>query len=398
MAVIDVVKWDGNPDVFAWKFPEENLSTFTQLIVYETQEAYLFSKGQRVAHFTAGKHTLSTENIPLLRELYGLPFGGENPFTAEVWFINKVCSLDVKWGTPQPFQVRDPEFSVMIPLRAYGQFGIQIGDGEKFLQKLVGTLPQFDKSKIDDYFRGFLLSKITAVIAKKIKDEKLSVLDLATQTSDISDYIKENIQSEFDNYGIHLLNFYVSQISFSEDDASVQRLKDMLSRRAEMQTIGYNYQQERSYDVLEEASKNTGTLGGMMGMGAGMGMGLGAGNVYGRMMDNAFENPQQNIQAQVTCSKCGKQIGKDMKFCPSCGKEYNPCSTCGTDVPENAEKCPKCGAASSKICKKCNTKNLPNAHFCSMCGASLENKCSKCDTVLSADAKFCPNCGQKVGE
>ena len=93
MAIIDLVRWapQGNQTIYAYRFPETNLSTYTQLIVQESQEAILFSKGQIVGKFGPGKHTLNTENLPILRSLYGLPFG-KNPFTAEVWFV-KITAL-----------------------------------------------------------------------------------------------------------------------------------------------------------------------------------------------------------------------------------------------------------------------------------------------------------------
>ena len=91
MAIIDLVSWSPqeNQAIYAWRYPETNLSTITQLIVQESQEAVLFSKGQIAGKFGPGKHTLNTENLPILRHLYGIPFGGKNPFTAEVWFVSK---------------------------------------------------------------------------------------------------------------------------------------------------------------------------------------------------------------------------------------------------------------------------------------------------------------------
>ncbi len=83
MAVIDLVKWNGNPSILAWRFPSDQLSTWTQLIVNETQEAYVVKEGVYQGPFGAGRHTLETENIPLLTSLMGLPFGGKSPFTAE---------------------------------------------------------------------------------------------------------------------------------------------------------------------------------------------------------------------------------------------------------------------------------------------------------------------------
>jgi len=99
MAIIDLVRWapEGNNNVLAYKFPESNLSTYTQLIVQESQEAILFSKGKLIGKFGPGKHTLNTENLPLLRNLFGIPFGGKNPFIAEIWFVNFVQTFNIDW-------------------------------------------------------------------------------------------------------------------------------------------------------------------------------------------------------------------------------------------------------------------------------------------------------------
>ncbi|MDR3322014.1 MAG: SPFH domain-containing protein, partial [Synergistaceae bacterium] len=132
MAIVEVVKYDGTPNVFAWKYPNTELGTWTQLIVNESQEAILYKGGQALDWFTAGRFTLDTTNIPILNKLVNLPFGGKSPFSAEVWYINKVNSLDIKWGTPTPIQLQDPKYNVFVPLRAFGQFGIRIGHAKIF--------------------------------------------------------------------------------------------------------------------------------------------------------------------------------------------------------------------------------------------------------------------------
>ena len=154
MAIVEVVKYNSSPDVFAWKYPSEELGTWTQLIVNESQEAILFKGGKALDVFQSGRHTLETANIPILNKIINLPFGGRSPFTAEVWYINKVNSLDIKWGTASPIQLQDPKYSVFIPVRAFGQFGIRIENSKQFLVKLDGTLSVFDKTNILKYFRG----------------------------------------------------------------------------------------------------------------------------------------------------------------------------------------------------------------------------------------------------
>ena len=178
MAIVDVVKYNGGPDVFAWKYPNSELGTWTQLIVNESQEAILLKGGQICDVFGAGRHTLETANIPILNKLINLPFGGRSPFSAEVWYINKVFSLDVKWGTSSPIQLQDPKYKVFIPVRAFGQFGIQIEDSKRFLLKLVGTLSQFDKNSLVKYFRGVYLTKAKDIISSYLIHKGLSLIHI----------------------------------------------------------------------------------------------------------------------------------------------------------------------------------------------------------------------------
>ncbi|MBN2222268.1 MAG: SPFH domain-containing protein, partial [Vallitaleaceae bacterium] len=157
---IDIVKYDGPSDVYAWKYPEQDMNTWTQLIVNESQEAILFKSGQALDLFGPGRHTLSTNNIPLLNHIVNLPFGGKTPFTAEVWYINRLHTLDIKWGTTTPIQLQDPKYNLFVPVRAFGQFGIQVIDARKFIVKLVGTVSVFDRETLSRYFKGVLLTKI----------------------------------------------------------------------------------------------------------------------------------------------------------------------------------------------------------------------------------------------
>src|SRR5437867_1905850 len=106
MALIDRIKFDGPADVLVWKWaradadrPTEDLTLGAQLIVNEGQEAIFYKGGQALDLFGAGTHTLSTGNLPLLRKIINLPFGGQTPFAAEVYFINKSVSLAKDWGT-----------------------------------------------------------------------------------------------------------------------------------------------------------------------------------------------------------------------------------------------------------------------------------------------------------
>lgn len=435
MAIIEVVKYNGSSEMLAWKYPNEELGTWTQLIVNESQEAILFKGGKALDVFQSGRHTLTTANIPLLNNIVNLPFGGRSPFTAEVWFINKVFSLDIKWGTATPIQIQDPKYGVFLPIRSNGIFGIQIEDSRKLIVKLVGTLPEFDKQSIVKYFRGLYITKVKDAISSYVVHKKISILEINAYIDELSNYLKERIEPDMGEYGIKLVNFYVNDLSVPEDDTAVIKLKDALAKKAEMDIIGYNYQQERSFDTLEGAARNTGSSAAPL-MGAGMGLGMGVG--LGGAVGNAFGSMAQEIKPnsgvekecpkchakipgeqrfcgvcgfdinskeggksesrKIVCSHCGAEMDLHSKFCPECGDKYHPCPECGADMGDGVKKCPICGHELPKKCPKCEVPLPKNVKFCPECGESLVVYCSKCNEVIEGNPKFCPECGGKVKE
>lgn len=401
MAVIEVVKYDGTPEVFAWKFPNTELGTWTQLIVNESQEAVLYKGGQALDWFGPGRHTLETANIPILNKIINLPFGARSPFTAEIWYINKVNSLDVKWGTPTPIQLQDPKYNVFVPLRAFGQFGIKISNSKMFLQKLVGTLPAFTSGDIIKYFRGAYLTKVKDDLSSYLINKKISVLEINAFLSEISQSLKESILPIFADFGIELVNFYVNDISVPEDDSAVIKLKEALAKKAEMDIIGYSYTQERSFDTLEGAATNKGS-GSAPIMGAGLGLGMGVG--LGGNLGGAFSEMGKNINTNQNkeCPHCRKQIGAEYNFCPFCGKDsaismnQNACPKCGADNNAGLKFCGQCGNSLVKACPKCGKAVDNKQKFCPHCANPLVKKCSSCGNELENNLKFCPECGKKV--
>ena len=284
MALVDVIQWNAPRGVYAVKHPKTDLGTWTQLIVQETQEAMLMKEGRYFGPFAPGRHTLDTKNFPLLEKFMRIPFGGKTPFTAEVWYVNKATALDVKWGTAAPMQLKDPEYNIMLPVRAFGQFGIKIQETKRFLERLVGTLPAFTESELVSYFKGIVLSRTKDLIAEHIMHQKISILEISAYLSDVSELLEKHLSTEFAEYGLGLEKFRVMSISTPEDDPAVIRLKEALAKKAEMDIIGFNYQQERSFEVMQAAAANEGSAGSVMGAGVGAGMGIGMGAAMGGQM------------------------------------------------------------------------------------------------------------------
>lgn len=384
MKVFDVIKYEGGNNVLVWKFPGEDFSTLSQLIVHETQEAIFFKDGKALDLFRAGRYTLHSQNIPLIRRLVNLPFNGESPFHCEVFFINKVVSMDVRWGTDSPISIQDPKYKIILPINVQGQFAVQVADSRKFLMSLVGTIEQFDQNTLMSYFRGILMTNIKDYIVKQFTDRNLSFLEIQGNLKTISDGIGDIVVKEFDQYGIRLVNFNVIDISPSERDGSYTRLKQVLEKRAEMEVLGYNYQQERTYNILDSAAANEGISSEFIGAGMGLGMGVNIGNTIGGLMGN---------MAPVTEEKDEKpkveQEERQKRICPKC---HNP-------VPDGAKFCMVCGAKIESVefvqCIHCGQK-VPKGRFCMSCGKPLLHVCPKCGEELIEGAKFCMSCGTRL--
>ena len=385
MSVIPIVEFDKNldpADIFAWRYLDprnprgsDELGNWTQLIVQESQEAILFRDGQALDRFGPGRHALSTDNIPLLGRLLNLPTGGESPFKASVWFVNKLHVLDVKWGTAHPLQLRDPEYRIPIPVRAYGQFGVRIDDSRKFLLKLVGTRPQLDREALVSSFRGLILNRIGDLIASYLVKKKINVFEVSAYLGEMADESLERLKPVFEDYGIDVVNFYVGSVNVPEDDPAVIDIRKAMSERARMEVVGYDYRQMRSFDTMEKLAGSGNGSNPLMGAGLGLGVGMGAGGAFGQMAGQMAQNLDASLQS-------GKQ---DSPVCPDCGK---PCK-------EGDRFCANCGKALAEACPKCHATVRHGARFCPNCGTALQKSC-ECGAVIAPGTAFCSNCGRSL--
>jgi membrane protease subunit (stomatin/prohibitin family) len=292
MALIDVVKYQANDEDFVYKYPSEDLRLGTQLVVSISQVAFFVKGGKIFDQYESGTYTLKSENIPLLNKIINLPFGSTSPFQAEVWYVNLISKMDVKWGTGTPIQLEDPKYGVIVPVRAYGQYGFKISEPRLFLETLVGNMAVFSSEKISDYFKGKVLSSLASLISSKLVKENVSILEISALLDEMSDYAQNKLNSEFNKFGIELINFNFISVNVSEDDPSIIKLKEAKDLAAKVRIVGRDlYQMDRSFDVLDKAAQNEGgAVGNLMGAGIGLGVGLSAGSQMGNITSNLNTN------------------------------------------------------------------------------------------------------------
>lgn len=334
--IADIIKYEGDNSTFIWKHPVEDFNSLTQLIVHESQEAIFMMNGQALDLFGPGRYTLETQNIPKLGKLINRTTDGETPFHCEVYFINKIEQMAIKWGTDSKVQFIEPTYNFPLAIGASGEMSLRADDSRKLLIKLVGTEKDLSQTKLTYYFRAFLMTKVKSYIAQVIREQKISIFEIDERLSEISSALFKMLQPDFDDYGIALERFFVTTIVKPDGDSAYEKFKslhfrqyaDIAEAKLRQQTAvidaetqaqrtviesqamatkrqqeGYTYQQERGFDVAQDVAKNE-AVGQFTNMGIGLGVmsGVGGtvGGVVGGAINHAFENINQSAQPQTT--------------------------------------------------------------------------------------------------
>ena len=419
-SIIDFIRWSGEIGVLAYRHPKVNISKYAKLQVNEAQEAVIVVNGTKAQKFGPGQYDLDSPNIPILRAFYGIPFGGENPWTVQAWFVNKLTLKDVDWGIDD-FPIYDQTFQAQIPIEAHGKYGITVSDAERLILKLALGYPASGDGAIEvtvDHFteqlRGELTAKTKSLITKVFSANKYGINEISAHLTDISNILGPELNPFFDEFGCRLSKFYVTSIGVDTSTESGRIAQEAINQQTAQKISGHTWQQSKLFETAQQAVSNS-QGGGILGavMMAGMFGGIGGGNA-GIMTPNYTQpapapvgSAGQNQPAaapplikEVYCSQCSRKYTSDKRFCPHCGNQYNPCPKCGADNDASATRCVTCGTQltpkSGTACPNCHTSVTPGAAYCPNCGRPLsEHKCPRCGADTNG-AAFCSNCGMKI--
>ncbi|MEO8083386.1 MAG: SPFH domain-containing protein [Ardenticatenales bacterium] len=291
MAILDLIEWDNpGPNEMVHRVPEWGSGEFrlgSQLVVREFQTAVFFHNGLAQDTFSAGRYTLSTENIPLLTGLMGIPFGGKSPFRTEVYFVSHRAFLDVKWGTTQPVALRDPDLGVA-RLRAFGTMAIEIDDAGLFVNKIVAGQGLYTTGDIAGYLRGITVARLSDLLG----ESHIGLFDLPSKFDELSAGLAARLRDAFQAVGITLKQIYITSISTTEETQKA------IDERAAMGAIGdmNAYMKFKAARMLG-AGGGAGGAGDAAATGMGLGAGAGMGAILAQMMGQAMQAPQAGANA-----------------------------------------------------------------------------------------------------
>jgi excisionase family DNA binding protein len=267
--IFDVIEYPNEmKDEIVHRFPEDEAGDFrigSQVIVREAQNAVFFRDGKALDNFDAGRHTITTANIPLLVDLIGKAFNDRSPFTAEVYFVSMREFADQKWGTPQPILVRNPGMGLGVALlQGFGTYSFQVTDPQQFVTQIVGATGAYTTKDIEARLRSMLLSKLQDLLGETTS--ATSVPELIGLVEELGTGVRAKALDDFKAIGMTLKTFYIESLKPSDKSAEELRAMGML----DMDT----YTQLQAADAMRDAAQNpSGGAGLTAGIGAGMGIG-----------------------------------------------------------------------------------------------------------------------------
>ncbi len=213
--LIEVIEWvDDSRDTIVWKFPDQDraIKMGAQLTVRESQVALFLNEGKLADVFQPGRHELTTRNLPLLTALNNWKMGFSSPFKADVYFLSTRQFANLKWGTPQPVMVSDPEFS-LVQLRAFGTFSFRVKDAAQFFREFAGTDSEVTTDELLDHFRSRLVSEF----AGALKTSGKSLQEINANAAALGEALLPKLQADFTAVGTELLRFNVEAVTLPDE-------------------------------------------------------------------------------------------------------------------------------------------------------------------------------------
>jgi excisionase family DNA binding protein len=229
--LIDVIEWtDDSRDTLSWRFPDEDkaIKNGAQLIVRESQVAQFVYLGEFGDTFRPGKHTLTTDNIPVLTRLKSWKYGFNSPFKADVYYVIMRLFTGNKWGTANPVMLRDADFGV-VRLRAFGTFDFRIVEPQIFLREVAGSDHNFRLDEFADTMR----SRIVSIFSDAVASAKIPVLDVASRYAELGEALLPLINPAVTTkYGLAITSFIVENVSVPPE------VEQAIDKRSSMAAVG----------------------------------------------------------------------------------------------------------------------------------------------------------------
>ncbi|HEX6395422.1 MAG TPA: SPFH domain-containing protein [Acidimicrobiales bacterium] len=382
---------DDRKNQIVYKWPDVSIRRYTKAIVNADEMALFVNTGQVVATMGPGRHEVDADELPGLGILIDAATGGR-AYRAELYFVGTREYPGNTFGG-RIDDVQDPQTGMIVTLRVFGDYSVQVKDPAALITNLTGTVNVADNDAITGWVSDQLLKVMRTHMTVQIVRNGWPILGLSAYTPDIEKEVIAAANGQLQPYGVALIRMGNFDINLS--DADEAQLKTLAKDTAYSRLAGSFNQYaagEMQIGAGEGMAKGGGGVGGAF-IAAGMGAAGGAASTQpgptppagpgfvGGGAGFAGQSVSQQGAQGVECPNCHTENATGAKFCSSCGTSLAPAAV---------------------VCSNCQAENAPGAKFCSSCGTALAAEqagpaaCASCGTELAPGAKFCASCGTAV--
>jgi len=352
MPIVEKVSWDfAGPEDIAYRFPNLSLKYGSQVVVKENQWAVFFRDGKAYDVFGPGRHTITSNNVPLLtRALKALRIIGDI-FECEVIFVSNSQYRGNFGG--QAYSAPSGTIQYQAEIGFFGYLLYKVEDPKLFVIEFFGNRGASTSGDVENYIRGFINERVIDEFAN------FDIFNLVKKVDETTDKIALIIRDEAGRIGLKVIDTVFEGVKIPEE---ARRFASGMGQQA----MALQYMKETTAEIPPG------------GEAAAAGVGAGIGVAMGATMAKAMQPPAAPQQL-IVCPSCGAQNPVGTKFCGNCGASL---------LPAAKVKCPKCG-----------TENVATMKFCGSCGSPLkpeEVECPQCKTKNPSTSKFCGSCGAKL--
>lgn len=336
-----VIEWVGAREGdIVWRYPREEIAWGDNLIVHEYEAAVFFRDGKAYDVFRAGRHVLTTANLPLLTSLLSRIAGFDRvPFRATVVFIS-LKQFQGRFGA-------QGQTKELAPLKFYGSFWFRVEEPNLFVNEIIGGQNIYNTDRLQEFLRGYFNEKLIDTLSQ------YSLVDVYGKLDETSLLARSTLYDAFRRVGLELID-----VKFEGIDTTPEWRDRLFFLRTGV-SAGEVLRMQTVQKAAESLSQSPGAA-----VGAGI-----------AIIPPLFQQPQ--TQPTIQCPRCGFQNPQTARFCMNCGSPTQP----------------------GQVCSRCGTANPVGARFCINCGSQLQQttgKCSRCGSDTPPGAKFCLNCGEKL--
>jgi membrane protease subunit (stomatin/prohibitin family) len=294
---IDVIEWTESGDgTLAWRYPmaDNEIQNGASLTVRESQLALFVNEGQAADAFGPGRHTLSTQTLPLLTNLKNWDKLFASPFKSDVYFFSTRQQVDQRWGTTQPVTIRDKDFGA-VRLRAFGNYSYRIADAKRFHTEVSGTRERYTAEDLDGQLRGLMLQHISDAVAAS----GVAFLDLAANQVEFAKQLRDATAPSFEQLGLKLESVTLQSVSLPEE------LQKVLDQKIGMGMVGNNmgqFMQYQTAQAIPKLAEGVGQGGGVAGDAMGLGAGVAMGQVLAQQLSQGLGGAAQQAAAAAAAA------------------------------------------------------------------------------------------------